>query len=59
VYDGSPIATVAPCGTNWTTLQTVVNGSAHTALQLRLTPLPTVRNYGAQVWVGGATIVAL
>ena len=59
VYNGSSVAAVQPCGANWTTLAAVVNSSAHTALQLRLTALPTSRSFGAQVWVGGSTITMI
>jgi hypothetical protein len=65
-YRGVPLApSVTPaCGAQWTRLEAVVrsppaNVTANgTALQLRLTPLPTERGHGAQVWIGAASIVA-
>jgi hypothetical protein len=65
VYRGVPLApSVTPCGAQWTRLEAVVrsppaNATANgTALQLRLTPLPTERRHGAQVWIGAASVVA-
>jgi hypothetical protein len=37
----------------------VVNGSVHTALQLRLSAPATERNWGGAVWVGAASIIQL
>ena len=54
-YNGSSIASVRPCGGNWTLLEAVVQGS-HTALQLRMTAPPSKRNFGGQIWVGAASI---
>ena len=44
---------------NMTTLQAVGSRSAHTAVQLRLTALPSQRGFGGAVWVGSASITAL
>jgi hypothetical protein len=64
-YNGVALApSVTPCGTNWTTLEVMlqlplanatVNG---TALQLQLVAPQTERGWGASIWIGAASIVA-
>ena len=64
-YQGAVLATVTPCGNNWTRLEAVVrpppaNATVNgTALQLRLAAPQTPRGWGAQVWIGAASVVAM
>lgn len=62
-YEGETIASVTPCGTNWTQLEAELRlppgNATHngTALQLQLTTLPNERQWGGTVWVGSVFAV--